>query len=427
MQPAVSIPVLFQGVRPATGAKDDAARSSSGGPDVLDTANPVCRDDALAFEIVSAREGFDALEQDWNALFDRAGRPAQAFQSFNWLWHWANHYLAPSAAPGLAIVTVRRAGRLILVWPLVRERTAGLDCLAWMGAPVSQYGDILVDDLPDADAVIRASWMYIATRLAPDLVRLRKVRADAAVAPLLAEIGASSSERQQAPFLDLASAPDFDAYETRYPAKARKNRRRQMRRLEECGSVAFETHARGEAARELARFGLSLKRAWLSGKGLVSPALADDRMTRFIADTADCDDRPTGCRVSVLRAAGEAAAIQIAYACKGRLLVHVIVYAAPFEKAGAGNLLIEESLRRAKADGIETFDLLAPGDAYKMDWADGAVAVEDFAVELSRAGKLYATIYLGFVRQRLKAAITALPASVRRRVASSYGLLLALI
>ncbi|MEQ1710978.1 MAG: GNAT family N-acetyltransferase [Hyphomicrobium sp.] len=387
----------------------------------------MCRDEALSFEIVTERSGFDALEADWNALFQRAGRAVQAFQSFNWLWHWANHYLTPAASTRLAIVTVRRGGVLILVWPLVRERTAGLDCLAWMGAPVSQYGDVVIDDLTDAAAVLRASWVFIAERLAPDLVRLRKVRSDAAVAPLLAEIGTSSSERQQAPYIDLASAPDFETYETRYPAKARKNRRRQMRRLEERGAVEFETKAGGAVARELAQLGLALKRTWLADKGLVSPALADERMSRFIADAADGCHRSTGCRVSALRSAGEAAAIEIAFACKGRLLVHVIVYGREFEKAGAGNLLVEESLRRAKADGFDTFDLLAPGDAYKMDWADGAVAVEDFAIELSRAGRLYATVYLGFVRQRLKAVVTSLPASVRRLVASSYGIVAALL
>jgi hypothetical protein len=44
-------------------------------------------------EIVSTRAGFDALETQWNALFQRAARADQVFQNFNWLWHWANHFL----------------------------------------------------------------------------------------------------------------------------------------------------------------------------------------------------------------------------------------------------------------------------------------------------------------------------------------------
>ena len=48
--------------------------------------------------VVSERASFDALEPEWNDLFRRAGRDAQLFQSFNWSWHWANHYLDPGRA-----------------------------------------------------------------------------------------------------------------------------------------------------------------------------------------------------------------------------------------------------------------------------------------------------------------------------------------
>lgn len=386
---------------------------------------------AFTYSLISDRAGFDALEDDWNRLFDRSGRSTQGFQTFNWMWHWANHYLAPAAhrrpANRLAIVTLRHHGELVLVWPLVMERTAGLDCLTWMGAPVSQYGDVLADEsVVDLD-LIAASWTFILARLAPDIVRLRKVREDATIAAFLAGIGATTTEHQRAPYLNLASAPDFATYEQRYSAKARKNRRRQWRRLEERGATAFATHSGGEAARELATLALSLKRAWLKDRGHTSPALSDPRMTKFIADSAEGGIRDTGCRVSALQSAGEAAAIEIAFACKGRLLVHVIVYGLKFDKAGTGNLLVEESARRAKAEGIETFDLLAPGDAYKMDWADGSVGVADYAVAVSAAGKAYTALYIKFVRRHLKAGVAALPTSVRRLVATGYAMLLAIV
>src|SRR5437016_4655895 len=48
---------------------------------------------ACEFAVIADRAGFEALEAEWNALFASAGRPCQIFQTFNWLWHWANHYL----------------------------------------------------------------------------------------------------------------------------------------------------------------------------------------------------------------------------------------------------------------------------------------------------------------------------------------------
>ena len=116
--------------------------------------------DACAFEIVSSRAAFDALADDWNELFARAGRGAQAFQAFNWNWHWCNHYLRPREERGrrLAVLTGRRAGRLVMVWPLVTSRVAGLLQLTWMGDPVSQYGDILAEPSADTLQQQRAAW-----------------------------------------------------------------------------------------------------------------------------------------------------------------------------------------------------------------------------------------------------------------------------
>ena len=80
----------------------------------LPDAEPATPSAATALELtmITGRAAFDALEAEWNALFDRAGRPAQVFQTFNWNWHWANHYLdgAPGGISGLqlAIVTGRR-------------------------------------------------------------------------------------------------------------------------------------------------------------------------------------------------------------------------------------------------------------------------------------------------------------------------------
>nr|HPG90023.1 cellulose biosynthesis protein CelD [Hyphomicrobium sp.] len=195
------------------------------------------------YALITDRAAFDALEPEWNALFARAGRPIQVFQSFNWNWHWANHYLASSqggiAGLELSIVIARRNGQLIAVWPLVSERQHGVSQIFWMGDPVTQYGDVVIDDIPDALAVMRGGWEYLVTHAKADVVRLRRVRDDAAVAPLMTDIGAYIADRLKAPYLNLASAPDFAKYEERYSGHARRNRRRLTRRLEDRGAIVF--------------------------------------------------------------------------------------------------------------------------------------------------------------------------------------------
>jgi CelD/BcsL family acetyltransferase involved in cellulose biosynthesis len=369
----------------------------------------------LSFETVTTRAGFDALEADWNALFVRAGRSTQVFQSFNWNWHWAQHFLSdPRGRTTFAIVTGRRAGQLVIVWPLVMERMSGLRSLAWLGEPVSQYGDVLMEESAASLDQLLASWAYVVTTLKPDLARLNKTRSDSVVAPLLRELGAISTQQLEAPFLDLASAPTFSAYEERYSAKDRKNRKRLARRLEDLGNVAYLTLSEGPKAAGIARAAIDIKRVWLKEKGLVSPALADARTLAFFAAVAADTVRPTHIRVATVMCGDTIAAVEIAFACRDRLAIHIMAYDRAFEKAAAGILLLERMIATSLEQGVKVYDLLAPGDGYKKEWADGAVRVDDFAVPLTMTGRIFAHGFLAFARPRLKAAVARIPLSTRR-------------
>jgi CelD/BcsL family acetyltransferase involved in cellulose biosynthesis len=382
---------------------------------------------SLALELVTEREAFDALEAEWNALFERAGRGTEVFQTFNWNWHWANHYLgsSPGGIPGLklSIIIARRDGRLIMVWPLVAERVRGITQIFWMGEPVSQYGDVLIDSLSDTLDVLRAGWDFLKANAKGDIVRLRRVRADAAVAPLMEEIGARATHTAVAPYMNLSTAPSFAEYEKRYTSHARRNRRRLARRMEERGGVTFERFHGGKRARELAVTALNLKAEWLKDRGLVSHAISDARMAAFFADAAEGAQRSTNCVVAALSTNNEPAALEVSFTCKDRLVLHVIVFNLKYEKAGAGVLLLEKGLRDGYAENLAIFDMMAPGDAYKFEWADNRIDVHDWAKPLTLAGQTYARFYLGFVRSRVKAAITGMPNGLRRLMTTGYALM----
>jgi len=398
--------------------RDDSPRTG--------TAEVIAPAETLSLALVTDRLGFNALEGEWTEFFARAGRSTQLFQSFAWLWHWCNHFLAAGdRAQSLAIVTGRRNGRLVLVCPFVKATSGGLSSLSFMGDPVSQYGDVLVEDGPDAAADLRAAWDFALEATGVDCVHLRKVRADAALAPLLAAAGTAVSETESAPYVAFDGLSDYADFEQRYPKAARKNRKRQLRRLEDCGSTAFERHAAGEAAREHVGLAMALKRAWLKERGLVSAAVSDPRTDAFFRDCASGRGPAAGVEVGLVRTGGEIAAIEIAIRCKERVAVHLIAYNLTFERMGAGALLMEDSVRRACESGCATLDLLAPGAGYKLAWTDRAVDVADHALGLTGAGKLYTAIYLQRMRPTVKSAIEQLPMTVRRHLSTVLGPLMA--
>ncbi|SFV38561.1 GNAT family N-acetyltransferase [Hyphomicrobium facile] len=370
------------------------------------------------FDLIMDRAAFDALETEWNDLFAKSGKPANVFQTFNFCWHWANHYLRerngqPSTLK-LLLITARRDDRLIMVFPLVSERMRGITQVFWMGGSASQYGDALIENVPDKDAILRAAFDLLRSQSGADILRLRRVREDANVTPLMNELGATAAERLVAPYMDLTSAADFPAFEQRYSSKTRKNRRRLFRRLEEKGPMQFLRLHGGDEARQLAVEALGLKSEWLKSRGLLSNAIADRRMADLFADLAEGKTKPAGCIVSALKSNGEIAALEVSFACKARIAMHLIAFNLEYEKSGAGVLLLEQSLKDGYAEGLEACDMLAPGDGYKFDWCEKADPVVDWVMPLTLKGEIYARVYLGFLRARIKTAVKKLPKPLRR-------------
>jgi CelD/BcsL family acetyltransferase involved in cellulose biosynthesis len=376
---------------------------------------------SLTFELITDQAAFCALEADWNELYTRAGRSTQVFQTFSWNWHWCRHFVwdrTPALPQAAIVITARENGRLVMIWPLAMERVGAIRQLVWMGEPVSQYGDILADTATVDQLAISSAWAFALKTLKPDVVRLRRVRADAVIAPHMASLRSLETVVSEAPHLDLASAPDFSTYEQRYSSKARKNRRRLARRLEEQGVVKYALLSGKPEAGEAARQAVEMKQSWLRDRGLLSPALADPRFASFMADVASAVTQAAGVQVSVLTLNDKPVGIQIGVLAKQRLALHVIVYDLAYEKSGVGVLHLEHTIAEAYDHGVTTIDLLAPKADYKMDWADGTVTVVDHAVPVSPIGKLYAHVYLGFVRERAKLLIQRLPNRVARHFVS---------
>jgi CelD/BcsL family acetyltransferase involved in cellulose biosynthesis len=378
----------------------------------------------VTFTIVRDTAGMYALAAEWNDLFARSGKAHQVFQTFAWNWQWANAFLSgqtlSTKSGPIAILTGRQNGQLVTLWPMVVQRRGALRELAWMGEPVSQYGDVLIDDtIEDRLQLLQAGWAHLCRELAPDLARLRKVRVDSTIAPLLEELGSLHTAELEAPFVDLTKSANFAAYEERFQTRARRNRRRQMRRLEEAGKAEFRHLDAGAEACAFAATGIELKRRWMIERGQVSPALADVRMSLFMQAVAAGGEHSPATRVSALLCGDKPAAIQIGFTCKMARALHIIVYDNAFEKMAAGVLHLEEAIRHGFDEGLERIDLLAPKAAYKLDWADGTVGVVDHAVGLSLKGRAYARVYLGYMRERLKATVEQMPQKWRQALAAN--------
>ena len=374
----------------------------------------IARDAHAALELSTIQDprSLEALGPEWSVLFEACGRPHQVFQTFEWLATWASVYL--DRRTRLAIVTGRRDGRLVLVWPLVVRRVAGIRILTGMGAPLGQYTDALV--APEVDAAGLDAALDHAMSLSIDVVALRRVRDDAVLASLMRRRVGAPSHRQASPHVDFAGAPSAAAFEARFPSKLRSSRRRRRRRLEERGTIAFTSHGPSPAAAELAVAAIAFKRDWARRAGLPAPALLDPRFARFFATACAAGDRAPALRVSALRCGDDIAGIEISVACKGELFGHVLAPNPAFAALGVGGILAESTVVAALEQGFSQIDLLAPADAYKCEWTTTTVGVADYEIAKTLAGALYARLWLGWGREATKT-LAARIGTMKARVA----------
>ena len=368
------------------------------------------------FAVVDRIEDLEALEPEWIALQVAHGRSENLFQTFAWVRQWCRHFLIPDE-PGkrlsLKIVTGRINGVLSLVLPLVRTQHRGTCKIEWLGHPVSQYGDALVINDPNARDLLASALRFVSTNSDVDLISLRKVRADSLMASVLADLTPTVTAADIAPAISIPVDTTFDGFQTRYSAKARKNRRRHRRRLEERGAVTFERVTDEEQASVLIREALRFKRDWLNVRQLLSVAFADARTDAFFAalpgTLTQCPKQACTLNVHVLRCDNRPIAINVAFRCGNRMLTHIAAYDLEFERFSPGSLLFEQSIAQSIEQGVTTFDLMSPGDAYKLDWTDTFVRVHDYAIGLTAKGRAYEALYIRHLRPAMKHAATSAP------------------
>lgn len=352
----------------------------------LTRLTPAVGVDTASVEVLRGLSAFEKLRHDWDALFARAGRPHQLFQSHVLLSHWAASY--PADAKDTLIVTARANGQLVAAVPLVLTRTLGIKRLRMMGAPIAQFDDALID--PQYSETIRSDLWNAIRSFGADLFETRRVRADSAFGRLVPATGVVT-EISEAPFACLTRRVEGQEPGQAYSAKERSNIRRRQRRLAETGSLTMTTYPPGQEAARLAASAVEIKRRALKTAGIISPAVRGEGFESFFS-LAAADER-SGLQVTAIEIDGRPVAIDLSLVCKATAFGHVLATEPNMIQSGAASLLVHHVFATAKAAGAGTFDLLAPADSYKMHHADGTTPVKSTIYPFTRRGQLFVKAY----------------------------------
>ena len=369
---------------------------------------------AISCCVVSSIERLAALGADWLALERTAAADHQFFQTFAWCMHWVRAAEELRRDVGLRIITVRDAGRLVLVWPLCIDKGRFGTTATWLGEPLTQYGDILVEDGPQRTRWIDAAWSAALSLEGVDMLWLRRVRADAVVRPLLATGARQLPEMTEALAMNMTTATAWSDVQQRFKPKLVKNRRRHRRRICEQGELQFVVAEHSARAVDLAKQAIAFKQAWIRDRGLAFDPFKDAVYREALWRMARGAEPKVACRVFAHELDGEPTAIDIAFNFKGRHYAHIAAMNLAYEPYGPGGLLTEDIMQSAFEHGERSYDLMAPYAAYKEEWTDTRTPVYAYAQPLTFKGWLLAAVYFGSLRPKLKALVNRMPPGLRR-------------
>ncbi len=353
-----------------------------------------------------------AIAPEWRALEACHPRAGTAFQSCDLILAWERHFA--SARNELRVITVRRGGELVLVWPLAIETAFFGRMACWAGDPIGQYGDVIAAGGAARHEWIEAAFAEIGRQDDIGFLCLRGLRADSAITAWAARRGIALGSVAETPVLDTTAYDCLDGFLAEEWPLAKRNAKR-MRKFDTLGGMTFEIVGPGPEAAALVAKAFAFKREWLAARGHYGRAFNDRRMEECLMEFAGDASASSGLAVSHLAVNGETAAIEIGFRRGGRHYAYMGTFAPDFAKHSPGFVVTELTIRDCVEQGIAEYDPLPPADDYKLAWSNARIAVHDYGIVLGWSGYLSLAV-TAWARPAAKKLFERLPLKLRQKL-----------
>uniref|UniRef100_A0A2A4Z8P1 BioF2-like acetyltransferase domain-containing protein n=1 Tax=OCS116 cluster bacterium TaxID=2030921 RepID=A0A2A4Z8P1_9PROT len=286
----------------------------------------------------------------------------------------------------------------------------GIKIAEMSGEPIIQYNDLAsINDgnLNDFQDHI----IPLLKQNGIDLIYFHNVKSDSNLYQLIKNIGEIIAHKK-APYIDLTQFSNLDDYLKSLSANSRKSKRRALKKLETTFQVEFETSIDAQIDAELFNQVIQLKKDQLTRLGQTSRLFESKAEIENLKNIILKPNKDFKCIFSLLKCDGEIAAAEIGYLHNGTYYSFLGAMNEAFQSYSPGSCQLIKTIEWALAAKIQTFDFLAPDDAYKSSWTDNLyVEVYDFILPLSFKGQIIGNLYLKTLRPLLKKAYLYVKAS----------------
>jgi len=351
---------------------------------LISSDRPISSD--IQFETIEDSAGFRALEADWRGLCERADGFG-FFQRYDWLWRvWQR--VASVRGRSLCIVVGRSEGRVVLIWPLMRDRRQ----LRMLAADKVEYRDIIVERSPHANTWMDVAWGRIKSLKNVDVFLFQDVRADSNLNQFLKhQCKKGWKYERKSLTIHLDRFASWDAYAQSLPKRMMADQKRQWRRIMSNGTaVRFDVVSSSEELRDGLDWMLRHKVDWLKATGINERAFTSDEYTDFVHDFAQSALKSNHLLFAKLSVDGNIVAAGLGYKFGTEFVLHNFTYDAAWQNYSPGRLLLEKMVGWCFDNGVTLFDFMPDfmleKVSYKTLWANGEFWVTDYLIPVTLRG-----------------------------------------
>lgn len=312
---------------------------------------------------VTSAAAFDALKDEWQALFSRSAAPTP-FQTWEWLSTWWQHY--PTGK--LWILTARKDGELCAILPLFIASYYGLPLrrVRFMGAPLSDYQEMIA--LPEHAAECRDAFFAHIEKESRrwDLLDLADVREESAFSttPEVDGLRFETVHHRMCPYIPLAQ--DWEQQTRTLGKNLRSNIGRRRRQLSREFALELDTATEENLPQAMEEL-FALHNARWRRRG-ASGAFSGARKQSFHRELSRKLLSRGYLRLHRLRLNGKTHAAFYCFSAEGRVYYYLSGFDHEIGKYSPGLVLMSQVVMDAIADQAHEVDLLRGDESYKYEW-----------------------------------------------------------
>jgi CelD/BcsL family acetyltransferase involved in cellulose biosynthesis/glycosyltransferase involved in cell wall biosynthesis len=313
---------------------------------------------ALIDEITTLSE-LERLAPEWTALWE-AAPAASVFQRPEWLLAFCRHLLDSE----LRVLALRERGRLVGLAPFCVSEQGGTRVLRLLGAPVTDYLDLLVDPR-HAQTIERTLCDWLAHARGFDVCVFECLRSDSLLLSARTPHGFCDSVQVQEVAPQLIVPGDGAAFAAGLPKLFREQLRRAWARAGRLGvtrEVGGDEHAQEYLSALFELHGASWRAR--GGAGVLHGAAVQ----AFHRDLVAAFAGHGFVSFTGLRRDGVLSAVVYAFRDRDCERFYLSGFDPAFSRASFGTLAVHQAIESGIDRGVRAFDFLRGGEAYKYGW-----------------------------------------------------------